>query len=208
MNHTHELKYGFLGASLSIASFGITFVRLGLIIYTSGLILTGLAAHKPIIIGMILLIMMLDYYDGKLFNKSYLQDIAHWRIKRRLLDSISDRMVIQIGCLSLLLIDPSFLIFYLAILAREVLNCGYPAWMYQKKGILIYPKRIARVTGLLVGLTVIGYLTFGITATAVVTVTMLLMSFFAFKECQNSFKEHENRRVPADRTPGEIVEIL
>jgi len=207
MNHTHELKRGFLGVSLSIASFGMTFVRLGLALYTGGLILAGLlSVYKPTIIGIILLIMILDYYDGKLFSKSYLQDIAHWRIKRRLLDSISDRMIIQIGCLSLLMIDTSFVIFYLAILSREVLTGGYTALMY-KKGILIYPKRIAKIAAVLVGLTVIVYLTFDTTATAIVTVAMLLLSFFAFKEYQNSFKEYHDCEMPY-RTSGGIVEIL
>lgn len=174
--------------TLAIASFGITFVRFAMIIITSILILNQHSFYKEIALISIFLVMLFDYYDGVIFRKSEINNIAYWRIKRRLLDSIVDRIIIQIICISLLIIDINFLWIYFAILTREMILSGYTSFYY-KKNIMIYPKRRSKYAAILIGLTVIVSLFANDIITAIIVIGMLVMSYYAFEEYRLSLRK-------------------
>lgn len=174
--------------TLAIASFGITFVRFAMIILTSILILNQHSLFKEIAIISIFLVMLFDYYDGVIFRKSEINNISYWRIKRRLLDSIVDRIIIQIICISLLIVDINFLWIYFAILTREMILSGYTSF-YFKKNIMIYPKRRSKYAAILIGLTVIVSLFANDIITAITIIGMLIMSYYAFEEYRLSLNK-------------------
>src|ERR1700682_1807763 len=108
---------------LAVASYGITIVRLLIAALGGFSILLG--ADVRVVIGSIALVMAFDYFDGATFEKSTFSAVKDWRIKRRIADSISDRLVIQIICIPLLIKNSAFLWLYIPILAREIAISGY-----------------------------------------------------------------------------------
>lgn len=175
----------------AVASFGITFLRLFIAVYIGLNVLTSQISFKFAAGVGILLIMLLDYYDGSLFDKSQLNKIKEWRVNRRILDGTVDRLVIQIVCLSILFIDLSFIWVYLFVLIRELLVSSFVSNQFKKK-VLLYPGVIAKIACTFVGITVISYL---VTATSPLTVafcvTMLFTAILALREYARTKEEFE-----------------
>jgi phosphatidylglycerophosphate synthase len=133
--------------------------------------------------------MIFDYYDGVLFNKSFLRSIKDWRISRRVFDSFADRAVIQFICIPLVLNHKSFLWIYVAILLREVVISGYLAGLF-KRNILLYPQLMAKLACAMIGVTTIAYLTLTFYGYLFVAGCMLIMSCLAVKEYRDRLKRN------------------
>jgi phosphatidylglycerophosphate synthase len=176
----------------AIWSFGITSIRVLGAIFIGAILLSGIGMGKETAVAGILAIMVADYFDGRLFLRSGLEESKYWRITRRWVDSTADRLVIQLVCIPLLIVDYSFLSVYLAIVLREVVISGYSSRLF-RSGFVIYPRGLAKVACALVGASVISYLVLAQTTTLFVTSLMLVLSACAFREYQ--------KRVP----PGSVV---
>lgn len=172
-----------------VASFGMSFLRLGVALFLGLNILNG-SINKEIVIAGILLIMIFDYYDGFLFNKSFLRDIKWWRVNRRILDSVSDRLVIQLVCIPMIITHNSFLWIYIAILSREIALSVYTGKQL-KSGILVCPGPIAKAACAMVGITTIVYLVTNVYLAVPITIIMLIASVLSFKEYFDAQKEYE-----------------
>lgn len=170
------------GDFVGIASFGATIVRLILSIVASMFIVLAVQGFQHLATGIIILIIAVDYYDGILFRNSVMNNVKSWRIRRRLFDSMSDRLIIQIGCLSVLFTDPHFAPIYIVITARELIFTGYWNWAFHFRRTLIEPKGIAKAAAACIGLVVIAYLE---TSTKIVGITMLIMIAMSFMSFRN-----------------------
>ncbi|MFA6979668.1 MAG: CDP-alcohol phosphatidyltransferase family protein [Ignavibacteriaceae bacterium] len=183
MIKSNDYSYNPTNFIYAFISFGIVSMRLILIILTSVLIITSKFESKIVITISILLTIALDHYDGVFFKKSALNSFAYWRIGRRLLDSITDRIIVQIGCISLLIIDSNFLIFYLIILVREIIISGYCSIQF-RKNILLYPHFFAKLSSAFIGLICLFYINSYLDVATIVAASMVLFSILAFRDYQ------------------------
>src|SRR4051794_31676963 len=94
-----------------IASYGITSFRFVISLFAAANILRG--GSLWLSISSVTFIMAADYFDGAVFLKSSFRDSKTWRIRRRVFDSVIDRLVIQIVCIALALKNPDFVWLYL-----------------------------------------------------------------------------------------------
>ena len=187
---------------LSLISFGMIFIRLVIISYLGFFILTFGVDNIFTITSMILANVVLDYYDGELFKKTSLYSISKWRVKRRLLDSLVDRLVIQISCISLLIIDLNFLPIYLFILLREIAVSGYCS-IKIFQGYLLYPHVTAKLAGVFTAITFITYLV----EPHYTFIPCTIMLYFSF----NSFCDYWRRckEIPKNLiSTTELIEIF
>lgn len=187
MNQPFVIGRDIKDISYAFASFVITILRLTMVLCAGIAIFTTYPFFKEIMVSCIFLVIILDFYDGILFNKSLMAREKYWRIKRRLFDSFADRAVIQMICIPLLIVDSTFIWFYLAILTREILISGYCTLSY-RKNIIIYPKRLAKLAAIMVGVTIIVYLTTSFILSSCVVVIMFLVSLAALNEYKNTLK--------------------
>ena len=172
---------------LVVASYGITFVRLVLAAFAALAVINDNDSRFAII--SIVLIMALDYFDGATFNRSTFCAVRQWRIKRRIADSVSDRLVIQMICIPLLIRNSSFWIFYLPIIAREVAISGYVSMEYAK-GVLLYPRSISKIACAMVGVAVIGFLALRLEVALMITGLMSILSLYTLVEYVRRAKGH------------------
>jgi len=157
---------------LAAGSYGITLVRLLIAGFGA---LTIWRGEFTLAVSSVILVIVLDYFDGATFEKSCFSTFKEWRIKRRIADSVSDRIVIQVICIPLLIKSPSFLYFFLLILGRELSISGYVAHEFSK-GLLLYPRNVAKLACAMIGITVISFMTLPLGFTLLVAVTMLILS--------------------------------
>ncbi len=190
MNITKESSLNY-NLTFAIASFGATFVRLGIAFFIGVSLLLGYAFAKELAIFGTITIMILDYYDGVWFKKSQLNEIKSWRVNRRILDSVTDRILIQVVCLAVLITSFAFLPFYLIILIREISISSYVTQHF-KNNILLYPGPIAKLACVLIGSTVIFYLAFNVVLSTFVLISMLITSVLAFNEYREAVKSSRN----------------
>lgn len=189
----------------AITSFGLTFTRLFIAFYVA---ITAIADHMNYfgISICILLIMVLDYYDGELFKKSLLNDVKQWRVTRRIFDGTVDRVVIQIVCLAVLFLDHSFVWVYTAILIREVLISSYVSDKFKKK-VLLYPGSIAKISCVLIGTSVISFLLLSNSVlTLIVTFIMVITSILVFSDYRNLYLQFADKKPGSFSSRAEFVE--
>lgn len=175
------------GDFVGIVSFGATIIRLIMSIVASMLIVLAAQGFQHLATGIIILIIAVDYYDGILFRKSVMNNVKSWRIRRRLFDSMSDRLIIQIGCLSVLFTDPHFAPIYIVITVRELVFTGYWNWAFHFRKTLIEPKGIAKAAAASIGLIVIAYLETSTRIAGIATLLMIAMSFLSFRNYVTRF---------------------
>ena len=82
---------------------------------------TGMTSMHYFIIAIIAIILM-DHIDGILFEKTFLSQIEIWKNRRRILDSVCDRLCIQFFCLPILILQPEFIVIYMIILSKELMT--------------------------------------------------------------------------------------
>ena len=193
------------GIIYAIASYGMTFFRLGIAFFIGVSFLVKVSDVKLIAVAGTLFIVGFDYYDGELFKKSFLINSKKWRVNRRILDSVVDRLVIHVICLSVLIVDSHFLPFYLPIILREVVLSTYLSIKF-KQGLLIYPGPIAKLACAFVGFNGIAYLITSSLTTICFTVSMMCMSVLAFREYFKISKGYKEGRIEASLNAG-IEEI-
>lgn len=189
---------------LAIASYGITFVRLLIAVFAAISILRE--ENNWFAIASIVLVMVLDCFDGFTFDRSQLSALKKWRINRRIADSVSDRVVIQIVCISVLVQNPAFLWPYLLILGRELAISSYVS-KYFAKGILVYPRAISKMACAMVGGSVIAFLILPVFLSAITTGVMVTWSVFALIDYVRRVQTHNAstpRRLEASRDLEEI----
>src|ERR1051325_6834 len=158
-------------------SYGITLVRFFTAVIVGASILFETADRSFVVTG-IVLIMGSDYLDGLMFDKSNFVFNKHWRIKRRIADSVCDRLVIQLICIPLLMGNGSFLWLYLALLAREMVISSYISRQLAR-GFLVYPRSISKIACAMVGIAVIAFMTFSMVVTTIMGILMIVLSLFA-----------------------------
>lgn len=161
---------------LATASYGITFIRL--LVALIGAISILRHHDRWILIVSILLVMMLDYFDGVTFDRSNFSALKEWRVNRRIADSVCDRLVIQIICIPLLMENPSFGWLYIVILLRELAISSFVSSQFAQK-LLVYPGTIAKIACATVGLSVIAFVVLPIVVTAAAAAVMVSLSVFA-----------------------------
>jgi len=193
--------------SYATASFAMTFTRLIIALWSALAILNQSVYAKEITIFGILFIMIFDYYDGKLFNKSFLKEQKLWRLRRRIADSVVDRLVIQIVCIPLLISNKAFFWVYASILAREIAISGYNAVEKIKERFIIYPGPISKLACVMVGVVTIAFLTTEISILALNIILMLGMVPFAFREYQQKVAQYKATHQDDGSTTG-LVEIF
>jgi phosphatidylglycerophosphate synthase len=168
-------------SAFAAASFGATILRLILALYVGlGLVLC-LPGSRMLAVAGILLIMILDHYDGVLFKRSLLSSDAHWRVRRRILDSAADRVVVQLVSLAVVASDRSFLPFYFCIVFRELVLSSYVTRVFLK-GILAYPGRVAKVSAVTIGLLVSAHIVGSVVVEIFTLALMLVTSVMALSE--------------------------
>ena len=189
---------------LAVSSYGVTLLRLLIAVGGAVTILRG----QDIRLGVasILLVMALDYFDGATFERSNLSGIMEWRIGRRIVDSISDRLVIQIVCIPVLITDSSFSWLYLLIAAREMAISGYISRQFAQ-GRLVYPRGISKIACAMIGLAVISSLVFSFTVTVMTAATMIALSAFALFEYIRRTQNFKASR-PIAPSNGSLAEIF
>lgn len=170
-----------------VASFGITSFRFVLACFGAGFILSGDLWFSASLIASI---MMLDYFDGAIFAKSSFSDSETWRKRRRVFDSVVDRLAIQIICIPLALKNPSFAWLYVPIATREVLISGYLSKAYAE-GLVVYPRSVAKLACAVVGLSVISFIAFPIPFTFICAAVMIALSVFALLDYRRRVQEYE-----------------
>jgi phosphatidylglycerophosphate synthase len=190
---------------LAVASYGITLLRLFIAAFGAVTILRG----DDIRFGVtsIALVMAFDYFDGATFDKSNFSVLKAWRIKRRVADSVSDRLVIQIICIPLLIKYSSFLWLYLPILAREIAISGYISKEFAK-GILVYPRSISKVACAMVGIAVMSFVIFPFSFTFITTAVMFTLSGFALLDYIRRVQNYKASRSPMAQSIGSLEEIF
>lgn len=164
----------------------------------------GAGTTKEFAVTGTLLIVAFDYFDGIYFAKSPVASQKDWRIFRRKADSIADRLVIQLVCIPLLLTDPAFFWFYVAIALREAVISGYNSWLYQK-GIIVYPSNIAKFACAFVSLVGISYLTLPSIVTSMITGIMLVFSGLSLLDYRRRVSEANVIEPKSNDDPYEIV---
>jgi len=184
MHSAFITQYGTRNVVFAAASFGVSFIRLTAIgLLCTFMLVTG-TYDVRVLTAVIILVMLLDQVDGALFAQSSLNSVKSWRIRRRLTDSLTDRIVTHLGCLSLLALDLAFLPLYVVILMREVAISGYCAMCFSR-GVLVYPRTQAKIAAAFVGLTVIAYTALSTPWAWIVASIMLVLSVFSFQEYHN-----------------------
>src|ERR1043166_1780375 len=158
---------------IAVASYGITFLRL--LIAGFGAVSIFRGDDVRFSVASIALVMAFDYFDGATFEKSTFSGLKEWRVKRRIADSISDRLVIQIICIPLLMKSSSFVWVYLPIIAREIAISGFISRHFAK-GILFFPRSISKIACATVGIAVISFLLLSFTFTFISTAAMVTLS--------------------------------
>lgn len=167
-------------------SVGATLLRLLINIFISIHMVFARTTNKWLILLVVITTVVLDYYDGVFFKKTSLHHTKYWRVNRRILDSVSDRLIIQIGCLSLLIVDVEFLPFYLTIIFREIFISGYCSNKYNA-GFLIYPDNLARIASAFIALVVVSYLFMPLYFTSAISIIMLTLSCLSFLSYRRRF---------------------
>lgn len=194
--------------SFAFASFGMTLTRLVVALCTGLLIISNGTHSKEMIVLAVLFIMVFDYYDGKLFERSFLRDQSEWRLRRRIFDAVSDRLVIQLVCIPVLFADHSFLWVYVSILVREVLVSGYNVAQRWTKGAVIYPGPIAKWACVAVGVATIAFLTAANSIVLFSTILMLAMCPFAVREYHNKLKQYETSAEAGRLSREPVTEVF
>jgi phosphatidylglycerophosphate synthase len=150
--------------------------------------------------------MGLDYFDGATFDKSNFSGLKEWRIKRRIADSVSDRLVIQIVCIPIFLKTPSFAWLYIPILVRELTISGYVAHQFSKR-IVLYPRAICKLACAMVGIAVISFINFSSWATFPLAIAMVALSAGALLNYHRRASAHHNSNTGIDPS-GTMREII
>jgi phosphatidylglycerophosphate synthase len=166
----------------------MTLFRLGIAIYSGLIALTG--ASTMVFVG-ILSIMVLDYYDGVLFDKSYLATQPKWRISRRILDATVDRVAIQLICIPIAILHPAFFWIYVAILIRELALTVYTGNQFNKR-VLVYPGPTAKVACAFVGIATIAFLMAPGVVSTIATALMLALSVLSLREYVSKVESHRH----------------
>jgi hypothetical protein len=165
----------------AVLSFGTTLLRLLLAVSAGGLAFLAFEDSRVTIAAAVLLIVIMDYVDGIFFDSSLLSAQKEWRIRRRVFDSLADRIVIQIVCVAVLIADSSFLWIYLLILSREIVLSGYSVSLF-RRGLLVYPGFVAKLACGILALCVIAFLLSSTYLTWGFTCLMLIMSYCSLRE--------------------------
>jgi phosphatidylglycerophosphate synthase len=205
MNYAKSERIRAVDIAYVIVSYGMTAVRLGIAAFSAYSLVNDVGYGRFLSAFLVAAIMILDYLDGVMFGRSILSELKNWRISRRVFDSVADRLVIQTVCLPLLIIDPTFLVFYVAILGREMILSVQLARFFSR-GVLVYPSTVARVAMVFIGLTAIVFLldmhnavVFGS------TVAMLYYGYLALQNYKKRFISCLTGLPKNNRT--EIIEI-
>lgn len=194
--------------SLAFASFAMTLTRLAVALCTGILIISTGTNSKGMIVLAVLFIMGFDYYDGKLFERSFLRDQSEWRLRRRIFDAVSDRLVIQLVCIPVLFADHGFLWVYVSILVREVLVSGYNLGQRWEKGAIIYPGPVAKWACVTVGVATIAFLTAANSIVVFSTILMLALCPFAVREYHNKLKQYETSAEAGTLSRERVTEVF
>lgn len=201
------------GQSLSLDNY-YTFVAYGAIILRGFLVLFAVfgmfmtSSVNPVATAtLIIVIMVLDFFDGESFRKTHYNEIKHNRVQFRMLDSSIDRFVIHFGSIGLLFNDSNYIYFYLPILIREIILSGYSILHYYK-GYLFYPKVKAKIAAIFVGLSILSYVIFGNSLiTICINILMIVFSVIAFFEYKKSISPYiKNGKI--EIVKGDLVEVL
>lgn len=123
----------------------------------------------------------LDELDGTLFRRSARSMVGSSRAIRRALDSIVDRLSVQLVSLSVLAADFSYLPLFVAVLAREVAVC-VPCIRACWRGLVIYPNRVSKISTVSVACVGIAYILGAPSLAYVFAVPMLASAVFAVRD--------------------------
>lgn len=145
-----------LPESIGFVSIGITGIRIVMASIGATIILFDYV-KDIFLVFLIISIIILDQFDGVLFRKSKLNEIETWRLKRRIFDSFGDRLCVQLFVVPILIVDNEFLIIFLIVLIKEVLNSSICVKGYVM-GIKFESNNIGKLSSIMIGLSVIMWL--------------------------------------------------
>lgn len=169
-----------------VIGLGMTVFRILLALISVPIILSQ---KSNLSVAMIVLaIVVLDYYDGKMFRNSSFNESEKWRTIRRILDSCADRMSIQVVCIPLVIAQPNFLFPYIVICIKEIMTSVVCCRSFLD-GYIIYPSTMARIATVFVGLTVVTQLIFGGILTYVCALILLFAGMESFRKYLISIKQ-------------------
>jgi phosphatidylglycerophosphate synthase len=191
-------------AAYAATSFGITLSRFLFAGYVGIRLIGNFQASRTLAVAAIFMLMVFDYLDGVFFSKSNVAQVKAWRVNRRVLDSIVDRLTIQMCCIPILLANGSFASLYLAITVRELVISGYLTNLY-RKGYLLYPGPLAKLACVSLGLIVISFLLGFISLTFILTIAMVVLSICSAKEYFDTFRAYRRGRLRGKRMEIECI---
>lgn len=190
MNH---IKFNSIFFPLcAIFSFGITFFRLFISFISFLFLLKNKNIYSHFLIYTIILIMILDQIDGKIFKKSILNDSAFWKNHRRILDSICDRICIQLFCIPILFLQPKFIIIYTIIIWKEMMTSIKCIKAYNNN-IILSSNNMGKISSVTVGIVVIMWILHLYFIAYCITPIILITGYISYKNYLNSYKKELNR---------------
>lgn len=178
-------KASFLWAMFS---FGVTVSRLFMATFIFFAFLEGGITSPYLPIFIILTIIFMDHVDGKLFEKTFLYQIESWRNGRRIFDSISDRLCIQLFCIPILVLQPDFFIVYIAILLKEILTSINCIKAYNS-GIVLSSNCAGKLSCVTIGVAVIMWLLHLYVISYCMSPVILIMGCFSYIEYNKMYKQ-------------------
>jgi phosphatidylglycerophosphate synthase len=164
-----------------LASIFVTLLRVAVALFTAVTVLTVPVLGGTFATEAILFIVIADIIDGKLFDRSVFSEERRLRIIRRIVDSIADRLVIQMICIPIALSHHEFLWIYCTIAVREVSVSSYAGNQLTKR-LLVYPGPIAKIACTLVAAVTILFLVAPGSVVSIAVFAMLIMSVLAIWE--------------------------
>lgn len=172
----------------AIFSFGITILRLVAALSCCLLLLYYKEISALFCSIIVILIMVFDHIDGKFFKKSYLNEITFWKNARRVIDSVSDRLCIQLFCIPILLLDITFLPIYCIVLCKEMLTSIYCIQAYYN-GVVLSSNSAGKISSIATGLSVILWLMGQTLTVYCMLFVVIVFGFIAHRRYKEAYRK-------------------
>lgn len=173
----------------AVFSFGVTLMRLLMAVLCFIYLMDGGMNSLYFPICTIIAIILLDHIDGRLFEKSFLNDFEIWKNRRRVFDSVSDRLCIQFFCIPILILQPEFVVIYFIILFKELLTSINCIKAYNRS-IVLPSNTTGKISSISIGLAVILWLLRLYFVAYGIVPIILITGYISYVKYRSAYKEH------------------
>lgn len=183
-----QSKASFWGVVLS---FGITVTRLLMAVLVFFTLLAGGDRSSYFPIYATIAIIFMDHIDGKLFEKTILNQVEAWKNGRRVFDSFCDRLCIQLFCIPILIQQPKFVFIYIIVLSKEILTSIYCIRAYINN-IVLSSNTAGKISCIFIGVAVILWLLHLCIIVYFITPIIIITGCISFGKYRKSYKMYVN----------------